>query len=236
MWLGVSRQWHLPAESRPYAAAWRDVQFQTGGLQVFFRGCRLCLSLLCGLRHTSLCMCHFMLELASKLSRHLSHCAAAQCVGMMDDVQALHAVVVQCKISSTSHCMQHGCPLHVQSRQSAYLVSACAEVITAAGWCLTRCTCCSPLAMSQQRRQNAWILLSATSVFALCAAYWKPVASFSTRALPRNAWTDFWPSTSAICWPSHLYPLMLNLMCRYALTGLPARDTANHVSIRQSEA
>ncbi len=134
-----------------------------------------------------LCMCRFMLELASQLSRHLSHCAAAQCVGMMDDVQALHAVVVHCKISSTSHCMQHGCRLHVQSRQSKYLVSACAEVIVAAGLCLTRCTCCSPLAMNQQRRQNAWILLSATSAFALYAACWKPVANFSTRALPRNA-------------------------------------------------
>ena len=187
MWLGVPREWHLPAKSWPYAAAGRDVQFQTGGLQVYIRWCRLCLSLLCGMRHTSLFMCCFMLELASKLSQHLSHCAAAQCVGMMDDVQALHAVVVHCKISSISHCMPCGSRLHVQSRQSAYLVSACAEVVIAAGLCLTRCTCCSSLAMSQQRRQNAWILLSATSAFALCAACWKPVASFSTRALPRNA-------------------------------------------------
>lgn len=128
-----------------------------------------------------------MLELASKSSQHLSHCAAAHCVSMMDDVQALHAVVVHCKIRTISHCTQRVFRLHVQSRQSAYLVSACAEVIIAAGLYLTRCTCCSPLATNQRRRQNAWILLSATSAFALCAVCWKPVANFSTRALPRNA-------------------------------------------------
>jgi hypothetical protein len=56
----------------------------------------------CVLHHTCLCICRVMLELASNSSQHLSLCAAAQCVGVMVDVQALHAVMVHCKISSIS--------------------------------------------------------------------------------------------------------------------------------------
>lgn len=82
----------------------------------------------------------------------------------------------------SSGCCQRHVELH--SVAPAMLVG-----LTAAGWCLTHCTCCCPLGMKHQRRQKSWIPPSATSGYASSAVCWKHVVSSSTKVLPRSGWT-----------------------------------------------